>query len=308
MATLKGVTRSKRQAVYSGKFMVDTVRGVLRVRKWPRKRGTPKSASQLYWIDWFRQANRLAKYVDGASAARAIEITAKSGMYPRDILLAAMRGRLYTWYDQNGKVWYSMAAIQDISDSLDVLAQTAGSLLVRFADRWRALVPGTAGQVLTNQGAEVAPAWQTPAAAGLAPDGCLLSKVGNQNVTSGVVTAITFEAETYDPQGLHDNTVNNTRITIPAGYAYAEFTGTIYAAAKSGGLRQVRMYKNGAAMAGGAFDQSLGSASLMPIKTVPSHLVQVTVGDYFELMFYHNAGGTIAVQASLTGFSAKLYA
>ncbi len=164
MAVLKGVTRSKRQPVYSGKFMIDTVRGVLRVRKWPRKRGTPKSAAQLYWIDWFRQANRLAKYVDGASAARAIEITAKSGMYPRDILLAAMRGRLYTWYDQNGKVWNSMAAIQDISDSLDVLAQNIGSVLVRAADRWRAPPVGNTGEVLTHKGPGLPPEWATVAA------------------------------------------------------------------------------------------------------------------------------------------------
>lgn len=139
------------------------MRGVLRVRKWPRKRGTPKSALQRWWIDWFKQANKLAKYADGASQARAIEITKNSGMYPRDILLAAMRGRLYIWQDQFGKVWYPMAAIQDISESLDVLAQTVGSVLVRAVDRWRPAEPSSpaAGLVLTSAGVGLPPTWSS---------------------------------------------------------------------------------------------------------------------------------------------------
>jgi len=161
MATLKGIIRSPRGESLSKGIMVDTVRGVLRIRKWPKKRGTPTSPRQLWWIDWFRQANKLAKYVDAASARRAIDITANSGMYPRDIILSAMRGRLYTWVDQTGKVWHSMAAIQDISESLDVLAQTVSDVLVRAVDRWRPAEPRepAAGQVLTSQGPGLPPGW-----------------------------------------------------------------------------------------------------------------------------------------------------
>lgn len=159
MATLKGLSRSKRSEALSKGIVVDTVRGVLRVRKWPRKRGTPKSALQRWWNDWFRQANKLAKYASGYDQARAIEITKDSGMYPRDVMLAAMRGRLYIWQDQTGKVWYPMAAIQDISESLDVLAQDIGSVLVRAADRWRAPPPGVVGQALLYQGPADPPSW-----------------------------------------------------------------------------------------------------------------------------------------------------
>ncbi len=168
MATLKGIKRAARSESLSGKMMVDTVRGVLRVRKWPRKRGTPKSARQRWWNDWFRQANLLAKYVDAATMRKAIELTANTGMYPRDIILKAMRGRLYVWRDQTGKVWYPMAGIQDISESLDVLAQTIGSVLVRATDRWRPADPGNLEDVLTYKGDEAAPVWQAPSAGGLA--------------------------------------------------------------------------------------------------------------------------------------------
>ncbi len=147
-------------------MMVDVCKGVIRVRKWPRKRGKVRSAAQQYWVDWFVQANLLAKYVDAASAARAIEITRKSGLYPRDILLAAMRGRLYQWNSPDGWKWYPVAAIDDISESLDVLAQVVGSVLVRATDRWRAAVPGVPGDVLTQVGSGDPPAWLTPPSTG----------------------------------------------------------------------------------------------------------------------------------------------
>lgn len=139
--------------------MVDTVRGVLRVRKWPKKRGKPTSARQLFWIDWFKQANLLAKYVDGATAALAIKLTKGSGLYPRDIILQAMRGRLYWWTDDTGRSWYPVAAIEDVSKTFDVLAQTVGSVLVRATDRWRAAVGGVLGDVLVHAGPGAPPTW-----------------------------------------------------------------------------------------------------------------------------------------------------
>lgn len=146
--------------------MVDTWRGILRVRKWPKKRPGPQTPQERFWVDWFSQANRLAKYADAASQIRAKELTKGTGLYPRDVLLAAMRGRLYTWIDETGWKWYSMAAVGDISESLDVLAQKIGSVLVRATDRWRAPPAGDVGDVLTYQGPADAPTWTPPAGGG----------------------------------------------------------------------------------------------------------------------------------------------
>lgn len=165
MAIIRVIPRKGRQPVFGGRMMVDAVRGVLRVRKWPRKRGTPRSALQRWWVDWFVQANLLAKYADPMSQARAIDMAKGSGMYPRDVLLKAMRGRLYFWADTTGWKWYSVAAQQDISESLDALAQVVGSVLVRAADRWRAPAPGLINDVLTYKGV-AAPVWQAPAGGG----------------------------------------------------------------------------------------------------------------------------------------------
>jgi len=39
---LRSIPRAQRYPSLRGRVMIDTVRGVLRVRKWPKKRGTPK--------------------------------------------------------------------------------------------------------------------------------------------------------------------------------------------------------------------------------------------------------------------------
>lgn len=79
---------------FTNRVMVDTWRGVVRVRKWPDKRGRPKSAAVRAQNDWFRDANRLASRAPGAQVSTAIEITKGSGLYPRDILLRMMAGNL----------------------------------------------------------------------------------------------------------------------------------------------------------------------------------------------------------------------
>jgi len=181
------------KALQSGP-LIDVVRGVIRVRKWPRKRGPPKSAAQRFWIDWFKQANLLAKYADPMSQIRAKELTAHTGMYPRDILLAAMRGRLYTWVDENGWKWYPMAAVNDISESLDVLAQSVGSVLVRAPDRWRAAADAVINHVLTYKGPTVAPVWQAAGGGGGVTQEVL---TGTPIVPDGTVNFYAFDVSLY---------------------------------------------------------------------------------------------------------------
>jgi len=292
MATLKGVSRSTRGESLSGKIMVDTVRGQLRVRAWPKKRGTPKSEAQLWWIDWFRQANKLAKYADAASLRRAIDITANSGMYPRDILLAAMRGRLYSWWDQTGNRWHSMAAIQDISDSLDVLAQAVGSVLVRSTDRWRAPPVGAPGDVLTHMGPAAGAEWQPAAGGGGFAGGCWASRNSSFNVASGASVAIPFDAEIYDTAGIHDPVTNNTRLTVPVGTVWCRLHSQLRWSANFATAFNFR--KNG------VYTPEIGymSETAAAGQQLVSHVLPVVAGDYFESWVYNGAGGTRTILQS----------
>ncbi len=194
MAKFRTIPRKSRQPSLRNVLMVDATRGVLRVRKWPKKRGTPKSELQRFWIDWFRQANLLAKYADGMAQALAIKLTKGSGLYPRDIMLQAMRGRLYTWDDAAGRRWYPVAAIEDVSKTLDVLAQIVGSVLVRATDRWRTPPPTTVGDVLTYQGASAPPIWAPFAG----PGGVIQQLLaGTPLVPDGTKALYDFDVTTY---------------------------------------------------------------------------------------------------------------
>ncbi len=307
MATLKTIKRNHRSESLRGRFMVDTVRGVLRVRKWPKKRGTPTSESQLWWIDWFRQANKLCKYIDAASMRRAIELTAGTGKYPRDIILQAMRGRLYVWTDENGKVWYPMAGVQDISDTLDILAQGAGSLLVRWADRWRDVAPGSPGDVLTHQAADAPPEWVVPSGGGGYLGGALVKKSANQSIPNAVGTYLTFDQEEYDTHAIHDNVTNNSRLTVPADVTRVQLTANVYWDTNSTGYRVLTIHKNGTFYQGNPQTRSRPVSGTQHAVNIQSPVLEVSPGDYFEAKVTHTGGGALNLRTgSNTWFSMSI--
>lgn len=72
------------------RVVVDTFRGQYRVRKWPKKRGTPSDPTQLQRITRFSEANKLAKFIAGPWWKAAHVRTNGTGLYPRDLLVQAM--------------------------------------------------------------------------------------------------------------------------------------------------------------------------------------------------------------------------
>jgi hypothetical protein len=73
---------------------------------------------------------------------------------------------------------------------------------------------GTTGQVLTVAGG--VPTW---AAAG-AVSGCAVFNNGSSfSYTNGTTTILPFNGELFDTHSYHDNSTNNSRITIPTGKA-----------------------------------------------------------------------------------------
>lgn len=70
--------------------MVDTFRGRIRIRAWPRKRGPSKSTEVQQQNAWFKAANLLAKKAAGPQIVTAMEAAKGTGLYPRDIILRAM--------------------------------------------------------------------------------------------------------------------------------------------------------------------------------------------------------------------------
>jgi len=166
----------------------------------------------------------------------------------------AMRGRLYNWVDGDGRKWYSMAAIGDISEALDVLAQTVGSVLVHAVDRWRAPDPASIGDVLTYQGDTGAPKWLPIAAPPSSVAGALVTFSVTPSISHATWTAIPWNLEEYDTGAYHDNVVNDTRLTIPAGVTSASFTVLVTWASNGTGERIIEVTANAFGVAPAALD------------------------------------------------------
>jgi hypothetical protein len=77
-----------------GGLLIDATRGSLRVRKWPRKRGKPKSLVTQLQNAWFKNVAKFSKSCDPRQMQLAIETTKDTGALPRDLLIHAMAGNL----------------------------------------------------------------------------------------------------------------------------------------------------------------------------------------------------------------------
>lgn len=136
----------------TGTVQSDAVRGRPRLRAWPPKKAAAAKAKNQEQIEWFRQAQFLAKYAASTQMKVAREVTTGTPLMPRDLLTMAMAGRLWVIKDQNGKEIWPVAVRNDVSQALDLLSKKAGSILYRGPDIWEGSNPpsGTLNALFAN--------------------------------------------------------------------------------------------------------------------------------------------------------------
>jgi hypothetical protein len=154
-----------RQPSLRGLLVVDAVRGSIRVRSWPVKRPGPRHPTNEYWTKWLKAATFLYRYQPADVQAQLQEATRGTVWMPRDIFIACLRGRAFLPQDEFGRKYYPMALVQEVSQSLDSIAQLEGDLMVRGEDIWQAIHAGTEGQILVMNAAGM-PEWGDSAAGG----------------------------------------------------------------------------------------------------------------------------------------------
>jgi hypothetical protein len=64
--------------------------------------------------------------------------------------------------------------------------------------------------------------------------GTLVNKTGNQALSAGTDTVVTFDNEVYDPDARHDNSTNNTRINAVSGDALVRLSAGLASASATG--------------------------------------------------------------------------
>lgn len=153
---------------------------------------------------------------------------------------------------------------------------------------------GTTGQVLTAD-TTVSP-YKVKWAAATTPSfvGCDLRKTANQSISNATTTKISFDSENFDTNGFHDNSTNNTRITIPSGYGGKYlFSFILSFENNSVGHRNIIFYVNGSECE--SVSRLVNSGSIFVAQA--SLFLNLSVGDYVEFATYQNSGSTISVNA-----------
>ena len=164
----------------------------------------------------------------------------------------------------------------------DIIAATAADTPARLA-------VGTNGQVLTaDSTAATGLAWSTVGASSF--NGAQVKKSSAQSTSAGGVTTITFDQENYDTNSYHDNSTNNSRLTVPTTgyYRFTINTGQANYPVGANEFSQVRLYKNGSQV------QAALSQYAVTFEAA------ATASDYFEFLYYNDVAqslnGTFSVQ------------
>jgi hypothetical protein len=124
--------------------------------------------------------------------------------------------------------------------------------------------------------------------------GASVWKSASQNATSAAQTTITFDTEVFDTDSFHDNSTNNSRLTIPAGMS-GKYLVTAKAdfAANVTGQRVVYHLVDGTLVnfAAIAPPQSGGGGAGVTLSAV----YNLTAGQYVEMAVYQDSGTTLAI-------------
>jgi hypothetical protein len=121
----------------------------------------------------------------------------------------------------------------------------------------------------------------------------LVNKSGTQAISAATFTALAFGAETADADGFHDNSTNNSRLTVPSGVTQARLSFNVTTPSTAGQfIAEVR--KNGSAGVAGMPRQETDTAGGDSVNGFGAW-VDVTPGDYFEVFVYSDNGQTLAV-------------
>lgn len=124
--------------------------------------------------------------------------------------------------------------------------------------------------------------------------GALVYLTANESIANNTVTAIPWDAESYDTDGIWTSG-SATRLTVPSGVTKVRLSSSANFAANATGQRQVLIYKNGAAFIGMPDNLFAALASGAFTAFAQSATVTVVAGDYFEANVWQTSGGALNV-------------
>jgi hypothetical protein len=167
----------------------------------------------------------------------------------------------------------------------DVTPLTTKGDLFTFTTVDARLGVGTNGQSLVADSAQsTGLKWGEPKGYG-----CSLYKSGTaQTINNSTLTAVTWNAENFDTTSFHDTSTNTSRITIPAGLGgLYQVNGFITWTPAATNDRSMYLKVNNATYYASS---QLPASSGTYISNLVSIVLQLSAGDYIELIAFQNSG------------------
>jgi len=133
---------------------------------------------------------------------------------------------------------------------------------------------------------------------------CYAYGSATQSLTTATYTMLALGAEVFDivqsgDTAMHDNTTDNSRITIRTPGKYA-LTGQISYASNATGVRKCLIVKNGTTVLAEADIPAIAGGITSVVGAGPV-IVPLAAGDYVELQAYQSSGGALATDVSFVG-------
>jgi len=164
-----------------------------------------------------------------------------------------------------------------------------GDILIRSGGAVTRLAAGAAGEILTMVGG--VPAWGVAPAGGYT-EGARVYRSAAKTLANNTDTVIDFNLERWDTDGIHDNAINNTRLTCQTAGKYY-ITGALKFKNDPDGNRGIKIKMNAAntPLASQFFPNTGTNSTYCSVGTV----YDLAVDDYVTLWGYHLAGNNLDI-------------
>lgn len=155
---------------------------------------------------------------------------------------------------------------------------------------------GTAGQVLTSNGGSDHPSWEDASAYGY---GTSVYQTAATSIADsmGTFTTVAFDTEDFDDNGWHDNSTNNSRITVDETGRY-ELSATVGFATTVNGAFAIAYFVNGTEIERFAIES--GPTQFPYTFNLSARKINLTSGDYVELKAIQYTGTAKNTEPSRT--------
>lgn len=167
-----------------------------------------------------------------------------------------------------------------LDDELPHILSGAGAPASTPAKIGNIYVDTTSGSSYIAKGTSSSADWKITGGGGVTFSGCRVTKSAVQSIGT-TATAVTFDTETFDTDGYHDNVTNNSRLTV-SSTAYYRIEGGFSTDANAVTRAQVKL--NGTTIIADLSTGNTGAS--LHNGTNLSFVYSLTASDYIELFGY----------------------